>query len=165
MASHGPLADTSSAIFRNNFIIVCPQLPYPGGDVWKKHPGTIQKIMKAVCGEELGDPDRLFLTGFSYGGHGVFDLARISGVHWKGLWAVDPPEIPHDLPGYPTCLSVGSLAKQDRSRILKLGFVSQLDVPESPYIYRDYGKGHVETSWEAYADDNVGHWLIRRAVR
>ncbi|MBI4519154.1 MAG: hypothetical protein HY699_25465 [Deltaproteobacteria bacterium] len=113
MSEHGPLlADESCSIARAKFIIVCPQLPYPGGDVWRNHCGAVLQIVRQMHEREQGDPTATYLAGFSYGGDGVFDIAAMgSDISWKALWGVDPTREPIGKPGCATWLSAGPRAR------------------------------------------------------
>lgn len=163
MRVHGPLGERSAQLERNKFIVVCPQLKYPGGDIWKNYRGTVVQVIKEMHEKELGDPNETYLTGFSYGGNGVFDIAMDGDFHWKALWAVDPPDPPMAKPAYPTWLSAGPYARGSKDRLEGLGFQKRETGLGSNYIYDDYGLEHGDTSIEAYADKDVYQWLRRPA--
>lgn len=126
MSDHGPLADNASPIGRESFIIVCPQLKYPGGNIWYDQRSKVLKIVKAMHEYEQGNPNATFLTGFSHGGHGVFDIAEeLSGIRWKALWAVDPTRPPTEKPIIPTWLSASREARKSVGAYRRMGFSFQ----------------------------------------
>ncbi len=182
---HGPLAGSdyrpqrgdfsqASELARTKFIVVSPQLPNPGGPVWsrKNYRKAVIQTVRKIHKEQNGDPNRTYLTGFSYGGDGVFGIAtHKKEMKWTALWVVDPTKVPRKLL-YPTFLCIGSEARQNTVNYMKLGFVetpvfsmeehvAYSNVPADNYLYRDYGKNHPQTSWAAYADDTIYNWLLR----
>lgn len=56
-----------------NYIVVAPQCP--ADTYWTSHRGSILKIIEEVCRQYPVDETRMYLTGFSMGGNGVWDLA------------------------------------------------------------------------------------------
>jgi hypothetical protein len=85
--AHGPLRFGSSPR-TNDFIVVAPQLPGRGGDVWKDYAVSVKEILLALNEEFNADLRRTYLSGFSYGANGVFeitDLQEGSGRHC-GPW-------------------------------------------------------------------------------
>ncbi|HEX2189375.1 MAG TPA: hypothetical protein VHG51_10780, partial [Longimicrobiaceae bacterium] len=105
------------------------------------------------------------LTGFSFGGNGVFDLALAQRGFWAALWAVDPTRVPVDDPGRPVWLSFGEVA-----RFRKQGFVQALQlrdagaaaVPGGDRFYTDRGEDHVGSATSAYREERVYRWLLSR---
>lgn len=67
------------------YIVVAPQCP--ADTAWPEHRSTIEALLREVMDEERVDPGRVYATGFSMGGHGVWDLA----VHTNGLFAAFVP--------------------------------------------------------------------------
>ena len=74
MALYGPLAASAAPVAAAEFAIAAPQMP-ERGDRWSQHAGAVREIVERLLGRHLVDPERLFLTGFSFGGNGVFDIA------------------------------------------------------------------------------------------
>ena len=79
------------------FIIVSPQLPDRTARWWQpEHCEAVLEIVNRVIEELQGDCQRVFLTGFSIGGLGVYALAHHAqgtkghGIHFKKLLPVDP---------------------------------------------------------------------------
>lgn len=79
---HGPLRSGNPAVARQRFVVVAPQLP-ARGDLWLRSADAVRQIVRQVQAEHRGDPERTYLTGFSFGGNGVFDLALAQ----PGVWA------------------------------------------------------------------------------
>ncbi|HYD53774.1 MAG TPA: hypothetical protein VEA99_14150, partial [Gemmatimonadaceae bacterium] len=105
---HGPLAPHAAPAARERFLVVAPQLPR-AGDLWHRHVEQVEAIVDAL-GTSV-DSTRRYLTGFSFGGNGVFDLALASPGRWAALWPVDPTRVPPRDPGAPIWLSVGAAAR------------------------------------------------------
>ncbi|QBQ56100.1 hypothetical protein [Nitrosococcus wardiae] len=110
-------------------------------------------------------PEQRFLTGFSFGGNGVFDLALEQRNFWAALWAVDPTRVPVEDPGRPVWLSYGEV-----SRPKKLSFIQCLHLEplqsETPgeRVYVDQGQDHVGTATFAYQDARIYSWLLSNSL-
>jgi predicted peptidase len=168
IARHGPLKDnkeTKEAV-GDRFIVIFPQLPAPGGDVWGDYAGEVKTIVEAVWEEYRGDTERTYLTGFSFGGNGVFDVASKQPDIWAALWPVDPTLKPFPKSKRPVWLSLGdrSRGKNEVESLNALGFqeVKQgQDNPDGYYLYTDYGKDHTATATLSYQDNRVYNWLLK----
>lgn len=167
MTLHGPLRSSSAARARQEFIIMAPQLLI-GGDLWQRYADVLRQIVSEVRSENGGDPRRMYLTGFSFGGNGVFDIGIALPQLWAALWSVDPTRVPHADPGLPVWLSSGAL-----SRDLEGGFVGRLhllplsgDLGEDR-VFTDDRLDHVGTAASAYANVRAYEWLLmhRRVQR
>jgi hypothetical protein len=160
---HGPLHPGNPRTAVEHFIVVAPQLPAPGGDVWSRYAAAVLTIIEEVREDFPGDPDRTYLTGFSYGGNGVWDLALAQPGRWAALWPVDPTRVPPADPGLPVWLSAGEISRQRAQ-----AFRQRLQLNEWPgetagdRIYEDRGLDHVGTAACAYADPAVYAWLRAR---
>ena len=128
---HGPLCAGASRR-AEEFLVVAPQLPLRG-DHWAKHAEEVWEIAFDAARRFDGDRRALCLTGFSFGGNGVFDLAAARPEAWAVLWAVDPTRQPQ-----------AALAPPLR-------------------IDRDQGEGHVGCAAKAYADDSIYDWMLAAA--
>lgn len=158
---HGPLSPTSSHVATEVFVVVAPQLPAKG-DIWARYAGMVQQLVRQVETAYHTEPAQRYLTGFSFGANGVFDLSLAQPDYWTALWAVDPTRVPEADPGRPLWLSSGQLsrgASKDYARRLALAPTS-----EGPRIYEDAGKGHVETARAAYSDERVYRWLLSQRL-
>lgn len=153
---HGPLRAENPAVARHRFVIVAPQLPVRG-DLWLRSADAVLQIVRHVRAEHGGDAARTYLTGFSFGGNGVFDLAGAQPEMWAALWAVDPTRPPaRELP-LPVWLSSGEI-----SRRRKTAFMTALG-PHRDRVYTDEGLDHVATATHAYADEQIYRWLLKHA--
>lgn len=161
---HGPLRAGSAPAATERFIVVAPQLPL-AGDVWLRHADDVRRIVDEVRTSHGGDPARTYLTGFSFGGNGVFDLALRQGAAWAALWAVDPTRVPGDDPGLPVWLSSGAVSRRraeafiERLRLDPVG-----DVPSGDRLYLDQGQDHVGTATLAYRDARIYDWLLSKRL-
>lgn len=160
LTRHGPLRAGNPPITRSRFVVVAPQLPAQG-DLWRGSADAVREIVRRVQAEHRGDPDRTYLTGFSFGGNGVFDLAMALPATWAALWPVDPTRVPERDPGLPVWLSSGAL-----SRDLKTAFMAATARGAGDprgRIYTDAGLDHVGTATDAYGDERIYRWLLRQA--
>jgi poly(3-hydroxybutyrate) depolymerase len=160
LTRHGPLRSDSSPLAAQ-FIVVAPQLPEQG-DVWHRYAAAVHDIMKQVQARYGGDPERTFLTGFSFGGNGVFDLALAQRRFWAALWPVDPTRAPRADPPGPVWLSSGAVSRRGkRTFVTRLHLVAESE-SEGDRVYRDDGHDHVGTALSAYQADRVYRWLLGR---
>src|ERR671937_1806994 len=86
MCLHGPLNARSASIATSDFVVLAPQLPR-AGDIWHRYADDVSDAVRDVCARHAVDKERLYLTGFSYAGNGVFDLALEQPDLWVALWA------------------------------------------------------------------------------
>lgn len=163
---HGPMARTSSPLARAEFVVVAPQLPRRG-DIWYAYAEAVQEIVQQVHARAAhrADPARMFLTGFSFGGNGVFDLALAQPDVWAALWAVDPTRVPPADPGRPAWLSSGEASRHSaRAFIERLRLEPLRGMPPGGRVYRDDGEDHVGTARRAYGDDDIYRWLLSKRL-
>lgn len=168
LTRHGPLKPTSSLVAVNEFIVVAPQL-HTSGDLWFRHANEVQTIIQEVHKQDQGDPERTFLTGFSFGGNGVFDLALELPSFWRALWPVDPTRVPKGDLKPPIWLSSGAVSRRAEERFIQRLRLNRLgpedaDTKAAPgdRIYFDEMQGHVGTATLAYQSDRVYRWLLSR---
>jgi predicted peptidase len=164
LSRHGPLRPGSSPRGVQEFIVIAPQLPL-AGDLWYRYAEVVLQIVTEVQTMCRGDPERTYLTGFSFGGNGVFDLALSQLGLWAALWPVDPTRPPELDPRRPVWLSVGAVARPRRNafiRALSLQPVGAL--PEGDRLYLDEGQDHVGSAKFAYADDRIYAWLLSKRL-
>jgi acetyl esterase/lipase len=158
---HGPLAATAAAVApARRFLIVAPQLG-SCGDTWHRHARDVRAILDRVLGEHGGDADRVYLTGFSFGGNGVLDLALLLRDRLAALWAVDPTRVPSIDTNLPLWLSAGQITRrQERGflRVLRL----ERDGVAGDRVYVDEGLDHVGTATSAFRNAMIYDWLLAR---
>lgn len=161
---HGPLRPGNPPIVRD-FIVVAPQLTR-AGDHWLRQADDVRRIVDEARAEHGGDPRRTYLTGFSFGGNGVFDLGLAQPDAWAALWPVDPTRVPREDPGAPVWLSFGSIARR-----LKEPFVTALRLhpaggaaPHGSRIWEDEGQDHVGSARLAYGDERIYTWLLSKRL-
>jgi len=162
---HGPLRPGSALAATRELIVVAPQLPQQG-DLWHRHAADVLRIVRSVRAEYGGDARRSYLTGFSFGGNGVFDLAVEQPDEWAALWSVDPTRVPRQDPGRPVWLSIGGVARR-----LKATFVDALrlhpaagEAPHGSRIVEDEGQDHVGSATHAYRDARIYAWLLGKSL-
>jgi hypothetical protein len=89
LRSHGPLKP-GSALPDDKFIVVVPQLPGIK-KAWNLHARDVEAILACLKDQFNADLGHAYLTGFSIGANGVYDLYNDrTTVHWAKLWLVDP---------------------------------------------------------------------------
>ncbi|MFO1431804.1 MAG: hypothetical protein U1F76_16980 [Candidatus Competibacteraceae bacterium] len=158
---HGPLRAGNPLQVSSRFIVVAPQLPSPGGDIWIQYATAVQQIVQTVQAQYNGDSRRTYLTGFSFGGNGVLDLALVQPDFWAALWAVDltrisaPPKRPIRL-----CLRQGHPRTNDFIAGLKLS-PAPTD-PKGNRLYTVGGRDHVDAATSAYGDNRIYDWLLEK---
>jgi predicted peptidase len=156
---HGPLAASAWRETRERFIVVAPQLPRRG-DYWSRYSQAVREIVVDLQRLHPVDPSRCWLTGFSFGGNGVLDLALHQADLWAALWPVDPTRVPTASPERPLWLSSGQASRSHGQ-----AFIERLELQplgkDGPgeRVYRDAGLDHVNTAREAYADERIYRWL------
>lgn len=150
---HGPLWSGAPASVAERFVVIVPRLPV-AGDIWHRYADAVRALV-----EGHGDAQRRYLTGFSFGGNGVFDLALMQPDFWAALWPVDPTRVPARDPALPIWLTFGEAA---RSR--KPVFIRALRLGDEKRVYVDAGDDHVGAARRAYADATIYSWLLRWAT-
>ncbi len=164
LTRHGPLHPGNPSMITEKFLVVAPQLPSPGGDVWFRYADTVRQIVTEVQVLFNGDPHRTYLTGFSFGGNGVFDLGRTQQDLWAALWPTDPTRVPETVLPRPVWLSAGAAARRSESRFVQyLDLTSVTDTVQSDRIYLDQGADHVGSARLAYGDERIYRWLLSRS--
>lgn len=161
---HGPLRPGNPPIVRG-FIVVAPQLPR-AGDHWFRHADDVWRIVEAVRAEHGGDARRTYLTGFSYGGNGVWDVGLLLPGCWAALWAVDPTRVPVEDPGAPVWLSFGNLARRQKEAFIHALRLHRAGgaAPHGARIWEDEGEDHVGSARLAYADERIYAWLLSKRL-
>jgi predicted peptidase len=161
---HGPLAAASSPRARGEFIVVAAQLP-ARGDVWYRYADAVREIVQQVRGRHRADPQQTFLTGFSFGGNGVFDLALTQREFWAALWPVDPTRVPPADPERPVWLSSGAVSRHYAHAFIQRLHLEPLhDTALADRIYVDEGQDHVGTARLAYKDERIYRWLLSKRL-
>ena len=164
LTRHGPLAAANFPRATTEFIVVAPQLP-ARGDLWYRHGDAVRMIARQVQALHYGDSERTYLTGFSFGGNGVFDLALKQRDFWAALWAVDPTRAPEEDPGRPVWLSSGQVSRRrEHAFIQRLQLEPLQNGTPGDRVYLDQGQDHVGTAALAYRDDRIYSWLLARRL-
>ena len=156
MCLHGPLNARSASIATSDFVVLAPQLPR-AGDIWRRYADDLRDAVRDVCARHAVDNARMYLSGFSYGGNGVFDLGIAQSDVWTALWAVDPTRVPRQAPPQPLWLSAGEVARvQEREFVRALSFGEH-----DTRIWADDGENHVGSARAAYGDERTYRWLLQ----
>jgi poly(3-hydroxybutyrate) depolymerase len=164
LTRHGPLAAASSPRATAEFIVVAAQLP-TRGDVWYRYADAVQEIVQQVRALHRADPQQTFLTGFSFGGNGAFDLALEQREFWAALWPVDPTRVPQADPERPVWLSSGAVSRHHAhafTQRLHLGPPHGAEPEDRVYV--DQGQDHVGTARLAYQDERIYRWLLSKRL-
>jgi len=157
LTRHGPLRPGNPPLVAERFIVLAPQLPF-AGDIWHRYAHDLHRLVESTLEAHGGDAERVYLTGFSFGANGVFDLAHFERRAWAALWVVDPTRLPRRPVRQPVWFSAGEV-----SRHLKDSFAG-VAVKEK-HIYEDRGDDHVGTAKRAYADERIYSWLLRFSMK
>jgi predicted peptidase len=161
LSAHGPLSPRSSPLAGGEFIVAAPQLP-ARGDLWRSYADAVCEIVGYVQATCNGDPRRTYLTGFSYGGNGVLDLALFAPSLWAALWPVDPTRVPAADPGLPVWLSSGAAARPSAPGFIERLQLTGAEAGLGDRVYLDEGLDHVGTASSAYGTDRIYRWLLAR---
>ncbi len=162
VTAHGPLSRTASPMAQAGFVIVAPQLPEQG-DFWYRYNEDVLTIVQQVSTFFRINAQQLFLTGFSFGANGVFDLALQEPRVWSALWPVDPTRVPVRHPGRPVWLSLGAASRHNEDAYVAVLRLQRLeDDSVSDLVYTDEGLDHVGTATHAYQDDRAYRWLLSK---
>lgn len=157
---HGPLREGNPERVRRDFIVVAPQLPFCG-DAWMRFADAVREIVTSVQAQHGADRARTYLTGFSFGGNGVFELGGAQADLWAALWAVDPTRAPVGL-SRPVWVSVGPCARGLLPELVRrLQLQPRADV-EKDGVYVDRGEDHVGSATSAYRSEEPYAWLLHR---
>lgn len=163
LSLHGPLRAGNPAMARGGFIVVAPQLPVRG-DYWLRSADAVRDIVRAVQAEHGGDPSRTYLTGFSFGGNGVFDQALAHPGLWAALWSVDPTRVPRVDPGLPVWLSSGAISRRIQAVFSDTLRLERAGPTPGDRVWTDQGMDHVGTATLAYQDERIYRWLLDRQL-
>ena len=165
LTRHGPLRQGNPSEVADRFIIIAPQLSPSGGDVWHRHADTVQQIVTEVREDYGGDARRTYLTGFSFGGNGVFDLALAQPDLWAALWPVDPTRVPTRDPQRPIWLSFGQVSRRRKKAFLRtLDLAPLKEVASGDRVYLDQGQDHAGSARLAYQDSQIYKWLLSKEL-
>lgn len=166
VARHGPLKAGNPIELMERFVIVAPQLPV-AGDLWWRYTDAVCEIVTSTARRFECDRSRCYLTGFSFGGNGVFDLSLVQPTMWAALWAVDPTRVPQQSIEHPVWISAGEVARRLTPEFTKSMHLKAPDANTAgPRVWLDDGEDHVGTATRAYADSRIYDWLLqyRRGV-
>jgi predicted peptidase len=165
LTRHGPLRPENPVHPVDSFVVVAPQLP-TRGDLWNRYADSVHVILRRVHDEYGGDPRRSYLTGFSFGANGVFDLALLQADTWAALWAVDPTRIPSRDPNRPVWLSFGEIARSGKQRFIRaLDLRPVAEARNRDRVYLDDGADPVGSATLAYQDRRIYEWLLSKHIR
>jgi predicted peptidase len=164
LSRHGPFRSLNQSTYKDRFVIVAPQLPVRG-DLWNRYADTVGRIVLDEAKRFACDLRRLYLTGFSFGGNGVFDLSFAQTGIWAALWPVDPTRVPTRLITIPIWLSLGEISRlQAPSFIRILGLESAEIATSADKVWSDAGEDHVGTATQAYNEERVYRWLLCKQI-
>lgn len=171
LTRHGPLHPGAPELVRHEFIVVAPQLPR-AGDIWHRYDTAVLEILRSLVRDHAADERRVHLTGFSYGGNGVFDLAEEHPAMWAALWAVDPTRPPRARLDLPVWVSIGEAARAQTPQLVERLALEEANetlddiaLARRDRLYADRGFDHVASAVDAYADARVYRWLLARQRR
>jgi poly(3-hydroxybutyrate) depolymerase len=160
----GPLGAGASHTAAREFILAAPQLPL-AGDHWLREAESVRSLVHTLHTEHGGDPARTYLTGFSFGGNGVIDLALAQPELWAALWPVDPTRVPRRDPQKPVWLSVGHVARHATDEFARsMHLQPPAEHEPGDRVYLDQGEDHVGSARLAYADERIYAWLLRHRL-
>jgi predicted peptidase len=159
LTRHGPLRADNPESCTEEFVIVAPQLPI-AGDIWNRYAEVVHQLV--LDQSKYFRCARLYLTGFSFGANGVFDLSLLQRNFWAAVWPVDPTRGPMKQIATPIWLSLGEISRYQAG-----GFIKRLELeaattkPAGDRLWSDDGEDHVGTARLAFRDKRIYQWLLR----
>jgi acetyl esterase/lipase len=153
------------------FLVVCPQRLEPGP--WTAIDAkNLHLVLDQIIGEHSGCPERVFLTGFSYGGDAVFWFPTYDrGERFRKLWAVDPAlstsssgSLPIPTQECPILVHYGEDACHEMPNFNQCAGLLKWPTEGIPVDGRfacDLGLPHVDTCRAAYQDQRAYEWLLQ----
>ena len=164
IARHGPLRPNNGVATLEHFIIVAPQLPQRG-DLWYGFANPVREIARDVQAAYNADPQRTYLTGFSFGANGVFDLGLEQPDLWAALWAVDHTRVPRAKSPEPVWLCFGDIARHRKPQITDvLSRSADANEGDPDVVFDDRGADHVGSARVAYQDERIYSWLLSKRL-
>ncbi len=164
------------------FVVVMPQVPYTHHR-WTD-PDMMQMAMAALRAEVHefhGDPDRVYLTGLSLGGYGVWEMARDNphtfaaiapvsgGIFWSyqpSRWAQEatlPGEYARVLRRMPVWMFAGADDPVVNPKQSELMYSAMKEAGGNVRLYLFMKVKH--NAWDrAYADPELPHWLLSHSL-
>lgn len=162
LTRHGPLRPADGARHAERFVIVAPQLPV-AGDLWQRYATAVRRIIVEEARRHRCDEQRIHLTGFSFGGNGVFDLAIAEPELWAALWPVDPTRLPLGPIDKPIWLSLGEASRRKtRAFVHALALEPPDPAGNGDRVWSDEGEDHAGTAAAAYRDTRIYEWLLSK---
>ncbi|MFL6513443.1 MAG: hypothetical protein ACJ8M1_00290 [Chthoniobacterales bacterium] len=156
---HGPLRSGYETSLFGDMLIVAPQMP-ARGDIWIDYGKELADLVRQLQRHADADRRRTYLTGFSFGGNGVFDIALHKPELWAALWAVDPTRVPPRRPAQPVWLSFGEIARRYKDELINaLSLQPAASANTGDYLFEDTGLDHVGSARLAYGDPRPYAWL------
>jgi predicted peptidase len=149
--------------FIGRFLIICPQL-----ESYRRWEGeearSVDELVNFATNLYNGDPSRLALTGFSYGGDGTFQIACRSRLRWSAIWAVDPAlQRTTPRPNSDVRVWVHHGSEQPGKEYMPK-FITDLGLqlwPQNPRrVLTALKTNHVTTCVEAFGQAIVYEWLL-----
>jgi predicted peptidase len=163
LRAHGPLKP-GSALPEDSFIVVAPQLPGKDSHWTARRAMQVEAVLARVGNEFDVDLGRAYLTGFSTGGNGVYDLFDHSTlpqatVHWAKLWPVEPTRVFADKKCPPIWLWYGTDTYYPNNATACDLVSVPPGRPVGDRLCTYTAKGHVPTATDAYQNREVYAWL------
>ena len=158
LTRHGPFACSGSP-FLERFVVVAPQLPC-SADAWCLYASAIEEIVEHEAMRHECDPSKIFLTGFSIGANGLFELANAQRRLWRGLWPVDPTRVANLESACPMWLSIGPLSRPYSKEWIRKLELKPSGRRNARRVWEDNGLDHALTARRAYEGNRVYDWLL-----
>jgi pimeloyl-ACP methyl ester carboxylesterase len=159
---HGPLRSEYDSSLFGDLLIAAPQLP-ARGDIWGHYATQLAELVGQLHREVATDPRRTYLTGFSFGGNGVFDVALQQPELWAALWAVDPTRVPPKPPAASIWLSFGDIARRQKKDFIEaLSLRPAESAIDGDALFEDSGADHVGSARLAYGEPRTYAWLLSK---
>jgi len=145
------------------FVVVAPQIP--DDTAWCPH--ALNQLLEGLIAELRIDNDRVYVTGWSRGGYGTWELAATYPDAFAAIMPISSREV------HPT-----SRLKDIHTRICHGGKVKSIPVESAESMLRSLEKknadvelivypeaGHGGAAAEAYSNSATWDWLLRQQRR
>jgi predicted peptidase len=144
------------------FVVVMPQKPEVR-QAWEDHDKAVLAMLDAAIAAYSIDPDRVYLTGLSQGGHGTWAIAARHPDRWAAIAPIcgygDPAQLAGPLKSMPIWCFHGE-ADTAVPVAQSVGMIEALKALGASPKYTSYpGVGH--NSWDkAYRDEPLAAWFL-----
>jgi predicted peptidase len=167
-----PVADEIAGIVSFPFIVLSPQCP--SDHLWADYIDETIALIDHFIATYNVNPNRVYLTGFSMGGHGTLVIGGTHPDRFAALWSVAAPTwegittefapVACNLKGKPIWLMHG--AKDEGVPVEHMyrfnDILNECGIDARMTVYPD--AGHTGAAYQAYSEQEVYTWLLSHTL-